>query len=116
MVASPGALQLDESLFFYSKDVRLRLVEPFPISLDSLHQLRLPTEAPFSMEAKYIMTNEATMRSRDHHVSHDTHRVVSLLLAKHIASGAGLAPRAETAVGSVGQHQTHVLVQSRAQI
>lgn len=47
-----------------------------------------------------------------HHIAYEFQKVLDLLYAKGIASGADLTPRAVSVVRGVDQHQVYVVVQS----
>lgn len=107
------AFGVDKCLGFYLKEVKEPFFRPLRNILHVLYHLRLPTEALASVKKQYVGTKNIAICSKSHHVALEPHSVLNILFAKHIFRGAGLTLRTPSAVRGVGQHQFHVLRQSR---
>lgn len=63
------------------------------------------------MKEQKAGTENMALRFRSPHNAHGTHRVLSVVLQKHIVSAAGLTPRAAVVVGG-GKYHAHLSGQS----
>lgn len=86
---------------------------PLLISFHDLYHLRLPTKTLFSLVKRFLRTRDVSVCYRSQHMSHKSHKFVSVLSGRCILSGPGSTPLTAIAVRKVDQDQVHLFLQTR---